>query len=246
MLQVEQLDIHYGSAHAVRSVDLDVGTGEALALLGPNGAGKSSTLRAISGLTPYGGVIRFDGVDLASMSVNQRALAGIIHVPEGRRVFADLTVHENLVIGRTAANGRTAFSYDDVYSLFPALARLRKRLGFALSGGEQQMVALGRALVGAPRLLMVDEPSLGLAPLVASNVTDALLEIKSRTSLLVVEQNVHLALKICSRAIVLRAGEVVLRATSDELDDRDALLSKYLGQSDIVAAAAAVEASATA
>jgi branched-chain amino acid transport system ATP-binding protein len=228
MLQVERLDIRYGPTHAVRGIDLEVGANEAVALLGPNGAGKSSTLRAISGIAPYSGTVTFDGVDLASMAPNQRALAGVIHVPEGRRVFADLTVHENLMIGRTAANGRTAFSDDDVYDLFPALQRLR----------EQQMVALGRALVGAPRLLMVDEPSLGLAPLVANTVTDALAEISTRMSLLVVEQNVHLALRICSRAIVLRAGEVVLRANSDELDDRDALLSKYLGQSDIAAAAA--------
>ncbi len=235
MLQIEQLDVRYGPTHAVRSVDLSVGEGEAVALLGPNGAGKSSTLRAISGLVGYGGTIRFEGTDVSTISVHERAARGIIHVPEGRKVFVDLTVHENLQIGSTAACGRSDFSLDDAYDLFPALRGISGRLGFALSGGEQQMVALGRALVGSPVLLLVDEPSLGLAPLVANNVATALAEIGTRTSLLVVEQNVHLALKVCTRAVVLRAGEVVLRADADELGDRSALLSQYLGQSDITA-----------
>jgi branched-chain amino acid transport system ATP-binding protein len=236
MLRIERLEVFYGATQAIRGLDLDIDSGEALALLGPNGAGKSSTLRAVSGLEPYSGTIVFDGVDLSSKSVDQRSRMGIIHVPEGRKVFVDLSVHENLQLGRRAAAGRPAYSFDDVYDLFPTLTTMRNRLGFALSGGEQQMVALGRALVGGPRLLMVDEPSLGLAPVVANTVTEALAEISTRTSLLVVEQNVHLALRICARAVVMRAGEVVLRARSDELDDRDALLSKYLGQSDIASA----------
>jgi branched-chain amino acid transport system ATP-binding protein len=233
MLTVDGLDIHYGATHALRGIDFAIDDGEALALLGPNGAGKTSTLRAISGLTPHGGTIRFDGDDVAPLSVHERALRGIIHVPEGRHVFVDLSVHENLQLGLTAAHGRTGFTFDDAYDLFPTLAKMRDRLGYALSGGEQQMVALGRALVGAPRLLMVDEPSLGLAPLLANTVADALAEIRSRTCVLVVEQNVHLALRICDRAVVLRTGEIVLRARADELSDRDALLSQYLGQADI-------------
>jgi branched-chain amino acid transport system ATP-binding protein len=239
MLQVEGLDVRYGTTHAVRAVDLSVEAGEAVAVLGPNGAGKTSTLRAISGLVPHGGTVRFDGEDVSRLPAEEIARRGLIHVPEGRHVFPDLTVEENLSIGATARGRRGAaaagFTIDDVHDLFPALAALRKRLGFALSGGEQQMVALGRALLGAPRLLLVDEPSLGLSPRLARAVTRALAEIRRRVPLLVVEQNVRLALRICPRAVVMAQGEIVLRAGAGELADRDALLASYLGQRDAVA-----------
>jgi branched-chain amino acid transport system ATP-binding protein len=231
MLHVEGLDVRYGTTHAVRGITLDVGTGEAVALLGPNGAGKTSTLRAISRLIPSTGTVAFDGQDLRGVAAEAVSRLGLLQVPEGRHVFPDLTVHENLQLGTTARRGRTGgYSFDDVYALFPMLTRLRTQLGYTLSGGEQQMVSLGRALVGAPRLLLVDEPSLGLAPIVADAVADALIEIRSRTALLVVEQNVHLALRVCSRAAVLSSGEIVLEADAADLHDRDALLSTYLGQ----------------
>ena len=238
MLRVDRLDVRYGTTHAVRAVDLEVGAGEAVAVLGPNGAGKTSTLRAISGLVPHGGTVRFDGEDVTRLPAEAIARRGLIHVPEGRHVFPDLTVEENLAIGATARGRRPAaggFTVDDVHDLFPALADLRTRLGFALSGGEQQMVALGRALLGGPRLLLVDEPSLGLSPRLAKAVTAALAEIRQRVPLLVVEQNVRLALRICPRAVVMTHGEVVLQGGAGELTDRDALLASYLGQRDAVA-----------
>jgi branched-chain amino acid transport system ATP-binding protein len=231
MLLVDGLNVRYGTTEAVRGIRLEVGAGEAVALLGPNGAGKTSTLRAISRLVPSTGTVTFDGNDLRGVAAEEVSRRGLLHVPEGRHVFPDLSVHENLQIGTTARRGRTSgYSYDDVYALFPLLGRLRNQLGYTLSGGEQQMVALGRALVGSPRLLLVDEPSLGLAPIVADAVADALIEIRSRTALLVVEQNVHLALRVCGRAAVLSSGQVVLEADAADLHDRDALLSTYLGQ----------------
>jgi branched-chain amino acid transport system ATP-binding protein len=232
MLSIDGLDVRYGTTHAVRGICLEVADGEAVALLGPNGAGKTSTLRAISRLVPSTGSVVFDGQDLAKVPAENVARLGLIHVPEGRHVFGDLTVHENLQIGTTARRGRRSeFGFDEVYDLFPALVPLRGRLGFALSGGEQQMVAIGRALVAAPRLLLIDEPSLGLAPIVADAVASALVEVRSRTALLVIEQNVHLAVRVCQRAAVLSGGVVVLEAPAAQLHDRDELLASYLGQS---------------
>jgi branched-chain amino acid transport system ATP-binding protein len=231
MLQVEGLHVRYGTTHAVRGIDLAVESGEALALLGPNGAGKTSTLHAISNLVPSRGTITFDGQDISKLAPEDIARLGLIQVREGRHVFPDLSVHENLQIGTTARRGRDGgFTFDDVYDLFPMLQPLRRRLGYALSGGEQQMVALGRALVAAPRLMLVDEPSLGLAPVVADTVAAALAEVRSRTSLLIVEQNVHLALRVCGRAAVMSGGAIALTADAEELHDRDALLASYLGQ----------------
>lgn len=231
MLRIEGLHVRYGTTHAVRGLDLSVAEGEAVALLGPNGAGKTSTLRAISRLAAGTGSVLFEGQDLAKVAPEDIARQGLIHVPEGRHVFPDLTVHENLQLGTTARRGRSGgFGFDDVYDLFPALVPLRDRLGFALSGGEQQMVAIGRALVAAPRLLLIDEPSLGLAPVVADAVTQALLAIRSRTALLVIEQNVHLAVRVCQRAAVMSGGRIVLEASTEKLHDREELLASYLGQ----------------
>src|SRR5689334_14459869 len=156
MLEVLNLSISYGATHAVRDISFTVGPNDACALLGPNGAGKTSTLRAISQLVAYSGSVRFDGVDLRGKNPSQVSRLGLLHVPEGRHVFPTLTVHENLQMGTIASGGRPSeYSIDDVYDLFPALVRLRKRGGYALSGGEQQMVAVGRALVGAPLMLML-------------------------------------------------------------------------------------------
>ena len=231
MLRVSDLHVRYGTTEAVRGISFEVGDGEAVALLGPNGAGKTSTLRAVSRLTACTGTVTFDGEDVTRVGSEELARRGLIHVPEGRHVFPDLTVHENLQLGTTARNGRsTEWGYDEVYDLFPALVPLRDRLGFALSGGEQQMLVIGRALVGAPRLLLIDEPSLGLAPLVADRVASALVEIRAHTPMLVVEQNVHLATRVCGRAAVLSSGRFVLEASAAALQARDDLLSSYLGQ----------------
>jgi branched-chain amino acid transport system ATP-binding protein len=231
VLELRNVSVSYGPVDAVRGIDLDVGEAEIVALVGPNGAGKTSTLRAISGFVPYEGSIQFDGGDLRRLSVQAAARRGLIHVPEGRRVWPTLTVHENLQVGTTARRGRAeGYSIDDVYDLFPPLASLRRRDGWALSGGEQQMVAIGRALVAGPRVLLLDEPSLGLAPIVVKTLFAALSEIGKRTPILLVEQNTVMALKICNRACVMVTGEFVLRGTGEELADRGALVASYLGE----------------
>jgi branched-chain amino acid transport system ATP-binding protein len=231
VLEVRGLSVSYGPVEAVRGIDLDVGEAEIVALVGPNGAGKTSTLRAISGFVPHGGTITFDGADLRKLSVQAAARRGLIHVPEGRHVWPTLTVHENLQVGTTARRGRAeGYSIEDVYDLFPPLAVLRRRDGWALSGGEQQMVAIGRALVAGPRVLLLDEPSLGLAPIVVKTLFAALAEIGQRTPILLVEQNTVMALKICTRACVMVTGEFVLRGTGAELADRAALVASYLGE----------------
>ena len=231
MLELQNVEVSYGAVEAVLGIDLTVGDGEVLALIGPNGAGKTSTLNAISGLVPYRGSITFDGAECRKLGVQGSARKGLIQVPEGRRVFASLTVMENLLVGETARRGReTTYSIDDVFELFPALVALRDRDGWALSGGEQQMVAIGRALVASPRMLLLDEPSLGLAPIVTKTLFSALAEIAQRTPILLVEQNTALALKLCSRACVMVAGKVVLTGSADELQDRSALVASYLGE----------------
>jgi branched-chain amino acid transport system ATP-binding protein len=230
MLQVTGLHVRYGAVRAVQRIDISVGNGEVVALLGPNGAGKTSTLRAITALERYEGSVTFDGKQVSKLGPEGCARVGLIHVPEGRHVFPTLSVHENLQVGATAARGREGMSFDDVYDLFPALVPLRLRQGWALSGGEQQMVAVGRALVAAPRLLLLDEPSLGLAPIVVKAVFNALREIRTRTPILIVEQNTTQALRLCDRAAALVGGRIVLEGNAAEMSDRGALLDSYLGQ----------------
>ena len=237
MLELGGVQVSYGAVEAVRGIDLQVRDGEVVALSGPNGAGKSSTLRAISSVVGFRGTIRFDGRDCRRVSTQGLARLGLIHVPEGRHVFTTLSVHENLLVGTTARRRRPdGYSLDEVYDLFPALARLRKRLGGALSGGEQQMVAIGRALVAGPRLLLLDEPSLGLAPKITRSLFAALAEVASRTPLLLVEQNTVMALKLCTRAAVMVNGRLVLEGTADELTDRAALVASYLGEEPAITA----------
>jgi branched-chain amino acid transport system ATP-binding protein len=231
MLEIRELSVSYGPVQAVRQIDVDVNVGEVVALIGPNGAGKTSTLRSISGLVPFKGSIMFDGVDTKKANIEELARLGVIHVPEGRHIFPSLNVHENLQVGTTAGVKRAeGFSIDDVYDLFPPLTPLRKRDGWALSGGEQQMVAIGRALVAKPRLLLLDEPSLGLSPKFTQAVYAALSQVRERIPMLLVEQNTVMALKHCSRAAVMVGGKLVLEGTAADLADREALVASYLGE----------------
>ena len=231
MLEIRGLEVSYGPVRAVRGIDVDVKMGEVVALIGPNGAGKTSTLRAISGLVQHTGTVVFDGIDCRKLNLEDLARAGLIHVPEGRHVFPTLDVHENLQLGALAGAGRSeGFSIDDVYDLFPPLQPLRKRDGWALSGGEQQMVAVGRALVARPRVLLLDEPSLGLSPKFTQAVYAALSQVSDRIPMLLVEQNTVMALRHCTRAAVMVTGKLVLEGTAAELSDREALVASYLGE----------------
>jgi len=231
LLTATGFTVSYGTVDAVQGIDLEIGEGETVALLGANGAGKTSTLRALSRLIRSSGEVVFDGRDTAKMAPDAVARAGLIHVPEGRHLFASLTAEENLLVGTTAANKREPiFSLDDIYDLFPALTPLRKRTAWALSGGEQQMVAIGRGLLSVPRLLLLDEPSLGLAPVVVDAVFKALAEIGHRTSILIVEQNASLALGLADRGYVLAVGKVVMAGAAADLADREALLASYLAR----------------
>lgn len=229
MLEVSELSVSYGPVRALDGVSLRLEAGEAVALLGANGAGKTSTLRAVTRLVSSRGSVRFDGDELPG-SAHRVARRGLIHVPEGRRLFGSLTVAENLGVGARAARRRdSSYSFDDVYDLFPALVDLKDRKAWTLSGGEQQMVAVGRALLAAPRMLLLDEPSLGLSPRLTEIVFKALAQITSRTALLVVEQNAAMALDICTRGYVLFQGKIVLAADRAVLSDRERLLAAYRG-----------------
>jgi branched-chain amino acid transport system ATP-binding protein len=230
MLEVKGLGVSYGATRAVDGFDLAVGAGEAVALLGANGAGKTSTLRALSRLINADGSIHFKGEEVRQTAPEELARRGLVHVPEGRHVFPTLTVDENLLVGETSRGRRKPlFSKEAVYDLFTPLNTLRKRYGWSLSGGEQQMVAIGRALMSSPDLLMLDEPSLGLAPIVTKAVYRALGEVKAEMSMLVVEQNATVALGLCDRGYVLMSGRCVLNDTAAHLGDRQALLDSYLG-----------------
>ena len=233
MLEVRDLRVRYGAMEAVRGVSFEVRHGEAVAIIGANGSGKSTTLRALMGLVPATGQITLDGRALGALTPWARAAAGIAWVPEGRRMFGDFTVEENLLAGGYRHRRRSAEwrgGLGRVYALFPSLADRRRQLGRTLSGGEQQMLALGRALMAGPRLLLVDEASLGLAPLMVERVYDAIATlVGSGVTLLLVEQNVRQALGIVTRAYVLEVGRIVRAGTATELADDPAVRDAYLG-----------------
>ena len=233
MLTVAGVSAGYGSVPAVHDVSITVGEGEAVGLLGANGAGKSTTLRAISGLVrPTGGAITFGGTAIASMPAYRITELGIAHVPEGRQVFPELTVQENLEIGAyiPAARAERRRTLDLVFTLFPVLAERRRQLAGTMSGGEQQMLALGRGLMLKPRLLMLDEPSLGLAPVVTDIAFEKIREIHAMgTAILLVEQNAGRALALVQRAYVLESGRVVMQGSSAELANNRQVQAAYLG-----------------
>ena len=230
MLELEGLDVSYGAVQAVHGLTLQIPSPGAVAILGPNGAGKTSTLRAISGLVAHRGAVRLDGRDLSRRSPRAIARAGIIHVPEGRRVFGSLSVHENLLVGAVAGKGRPPrFTFDDVYDLLPALAALRQRSAWALSGGEQQMLAVGRALVASPEVLLLDEPSLGLAPAIVDRIYATLQQLRGEIGLVVVEQTASRALGLADDVVVLREGRVVGHGAPSEFTSQATLANLMLG-----------------
>ena len=234
MLAVRSLQLGYGAIVAVRGIDLDVGTGELVAVIGANGAGKTTSLKGIAGVLPaLAGSILFDGDDITRMPVHERVRRGMHLVPEGRGIFARLTVAENLDMGaylrRDAAGVRADLARG--YALFPRLAERRRQLAGTLSGGEQQMLAIARALMGRPRLLLLDEPSMGLAPLVTRLIFDTIRSISAeRVSILLIEQNARAALELAARAYVLESGRVTLAGPSAAILSSDGVRQAYLGE----------------
>ena len=227
LLEVEDLRVRYGAVEAVHGVSFAVNAGEVTTLIGANGAGKSSTLAAISGLLPAGGRIRFDGRDIAGAPPHAIVHAGIVQVPEGREILARMTVEENLLMG---LRGRARSDLDAAYERFPILGERRALLAGSLSGGEQQMLAIARALLARPRLLLLDEPSLGLAPLIMKRVFDTLADLRRQgVTMLLVEQNALRALRLADRAFVMELGKLVMRGTGQELLRDEAVARTYLG-----------------
>jgi len=231
LLELEDVHARYGPVEALHGVTLTVGEGEAVAILGGNGAGKTTTLRAISGLVSASGQVRFGGEPITRAAPERVARAGIAHVPEGRGIFEELTVHENLRLGGYLNGKGFAESYERVSEHFSWLDRRRAQQAGTLSGGEQQMLAIARALMSRPRLLLLDEPSLGLAPLVVREIFRILGELNEKEGLaiLVVEQNAKLALQSSSRAYVLEVGRVALEGPSAELAENESIRKSYLG-----------------
>jgi branched-chain amino acid transport system ATP-binding protein len=233
LLEIKDLDVHYGAIHALKGITLEVEEREIVTLVGGNGAGKSTTLRAISGLVkPTRGTIRFGGRSLAGLAPHEVVKLGVAHAPEGRGIFANLTVEENLEIGAFARRDPSGIQDDHerALGLFP---RLRERLAQnagTLSGGEQQMLAIARALLARPRLLLLDEPSLGLAPQVVQTIFKIIREINaSGTTILLVEQNAHMALQVANRAYVLQVGEIAMKGPAKELAASEEVKKAYLG-----------------
>ncbi|MEV7632270.1 ABC transporter ATP-binding protein [Microbacterium sp. NPDC089318] len=232
-LTVDAAEVYYGRVHALRALSFEVREGEIVCLLGNNGAGKSTTMNMLSGLVrPKSGTVRWGDMDLATAKPWDIVSAGLIHVPEGRRIFSTMTVHENLLLGGYTVldQKKIAERVDQVYSLMPRLAERRKQQGGTLSGGEQQMVAIGRAIVGGPRLLLLDEPSMGLAPLVVKQVMETVQAVNAQgTTVLLVEQNARAALKIADRAYVVETGSTTLDGPAAELAADARVIDAYLG-----------------
>ena len=233
MLKIQDLRVSYGGIHALRGIDLEVPDGKIVTLIGANGAGKSTTLRTITGLVKAeGGSIQWNGEELLGKSIDKIVSAGIAMSPEGRRVFADLTVLENLRIGAYLRRDKDGIAKDlkRVYELFPRLEERSWQLAGTLSGGEQQMLAVGRALMSRPKLMMMDEPSLGLAPLVVRGIFDIIKEINRQgVTILLIEQNANMALHTADTAYVLETGRLTMRGTGKELLNNEAVKKAYLG-----------------
>ena len=234
MLEVNGLKVSYGGINAVKGVDLEVKAGELVTLIGANGAGKTTTLKALAGLLrPAAGRIHYNGDDITALPAFQLVRRGLALVPEGRGVFGRLTVEENLAMGAYSRRDRAnvAADYDRVYELFPRLAERRRQLAGTLSGGEQQMLAMGRALMSRPRLLLLDEPSMGLAPLMVQKIFETIRRIAAEgVTLLLVEQNAKLALEVCHRGYVMESGSIVLADSAPRLLTNPQVRQAYLGE----------------
>ncbi len=230
-LAVKGLDVRYGAVPAVRGVSLEVGKGEIVGLIGPNGAGKSTTLHAIMGLVPASGEVRVDGRQMLGRAPERIAHSGVALVPEGRRIFADFSVEENLQLGLAARRGRIPRSaLDGAYELFPVLGEFRKRQAGLLSGGQQQQLAIARALVAQPDVLLLDEPSLGLAPSLVDSVFEVLAEIRDGGfAILLVEQRAQRTVALATRTHVLSNGELRLTLGPEDADDTEKMVSAYFG-----------------
>lgn len=233
LLEVESLDVRYGRNHAVKGISLSVGTDELVAVVGSNGAGKTSLLRALQGLvSKAAGRIVFDGEDISAMSPPQRLRRGLALVPEGRQIVLGLSVHENLQMGAYCrTDGNAHRDMDAIYDRFPNLAARRKMRASVLSGGEQQMLAIGRAMLAKPKLMMLDEPSLGLSPLLVERLFELIVSLRGDgLAILLVEQNTNMALEVASRGLVMELGNVVLQGAADSLRDNERLAHAYLGK----------------
>lgn len=234
LLSVSQLSVAYGGIQAVRDLSLEVAPGEMVCLIGANGAGKTTTLKALSGLiAPQSGSVQLDGQPIAGLPAHAIARCGMALVPEGRGVFPRMSVAENLLMGAYSRSDRAGIAgdLDRVYTLLPRLTERRAQMAGLLSGGEQQMLALGRAMMARPRLLLLDEPSMGLAPLMVQAVFDIIRQIAaSGVAVLLIEQNAHLALKTCARGYVLETGSITLSGAASELAANPAVRHAYLGE----------------
>lgn len=232
MLKVNHINVYYGNIHAIKDISFEVKQGEIVTLIGANGAGKSTILKTLSGLLrTKTGAISFLEQDIHTMAPHAILKQGLAHIPEGRRVFAQMSVEENLEMGAyTRKSSEIAPGLEHVYALFPRLKERRNQTAGTLSGGEQQMLAMGRALMSKPKLLMLDEPSMGLAPLLVQQIFDIIVELhKQGTTILLVEQNAQMALSIADRGYVLETGNIVLTAPAQELLKDDAVRKAYLG-----------------
>lgn len=233
MLQVKEIDVYYGAIHALKKLSLEVEQGSIVTLIGANGAGKTTTLKSISGLLrPKTGSIVFKGTDINKVAPEKIVGLGISQVPEGRRVFATMTVMENLEMGAYLRKDKKGMEEDmeNVFTRFPRLKERRKQLAGTLSGGEQQMLAIGRALMARPQLMLMDEPSMGLAPLLVKEIFSIIKDINERgTTILLVEQNANMALSIADKAYVIETGEIVLQGNAQELMNSPEVKKAYLG-----------------
>jgi branched-chain amino acid transport system ATP-binding protein len=233
VLEVKDIEVYYGAIHALKKMSLQVEQGSIVTLIGANGAGKTTTLKTISGiLRPRSGTVTFKNVDISKVAPEKIVAMGISQVPEGRRVFAAMSVLENLEMGAYLRKDKKAIAADmeNVFGRFPRLKERRKQMAGTLSGGEQQMLAIGRALMARPQLLLMDEPSMGLAPLLVKEIFAIIKDINERgTTILLVEQNAHMALSIADQAYVIETGEIVLQGAAAELLQSEAVKKAYLG-----------------
>ena len=231
LLKVDNIHVYYGAIHAIKGISFEVDEGETVALIGANGAGKSTTLKTVSGLMhPKSGSIEFLGKDITHTVAHKLVSLGLAHVPEGRHIFLQMTVQENLEMGAFTRKGDLSEALDNVFQHFPRLKERRKQIGGTLSGGEQQMLAMGRAMMISPKLLMLDEPSMGLAPILVEQIFDIIRELrKAGTTILLVEQNAGMALDIADRAYVLETGKITFSGTGAELAESELVKKAYLG-----------------